>query len=87
MKQHLRFRNGKNRIADHRRRAFRAVASRVVFDEITSIAVRNLDSGQTRPFSIHLIAERRGLLEDIERHYDALEREMLVGRLVSRLVA
>lgn len=45
---------------------------------ITSIAVRNLDSGQTRSFSIHLVAERRGLLGDIENHYDELEREMLV---------
>jgi hypothetical protein len=45
---------------------------------ITSVAVRNLDSGQTRSFSIHLIAERRGLLEHIEDHYDDLERDMLV---------
>ena len=44
---------------------------------ITSIAVRNLESGQTRSFSIHLIAERRGLLKEIERHYDELECEML----------
>ncbi|MEQ1772347.1 MAG: hypothetical protein ABL891_01075 [Burkholderiales bacterium] len=44
---------------------------------VTSIAVRNLDSGQTKSFSIHLIAERRGLLDSIERHYDQLEREML----------
>ena len=44
---------------------------------ITSIAVRNLDSGQTRSFSIHLVAERRGLLGNIEQHYDDLEREML----------
>ena len=44
---------------------------------ITSIAVRNLDSGQTRSFSIHLIAERRGLLNSIDEHYDQLEREML----------
>lgn len=45
---------------------------------ITSIAIRNLDSGQTRSFSIHLIAERRGLLGNIEQHYDDLEREMLL---------
>jgi hypothetical protein len=45
---------------------------------ITSIAVRNLDSGQTRSLSIHLVAERRRLLGNIEQHYDALEREMLV---------
>jgi hypothetical protein len=44
---------------------------------VTSIAVRNLDSGQTRSFSIHIIAERRGLLDSIEQHYDQLEREML----------
>jgi hypothetical protein len=44
---------------------------------ITSIAVRNLDSGQTRSFSIHLVAERRGVLDSIDQHYDALEREML----------
>lgn len=44
---------------------------------ITSIAVRNLDTGQTKSFSIHLIAERRGLLDSIEQHYDQLEREML----------
>ena len=44
---------------------------------VTSIAVRNLDTGQTKSFSIHLIAERRGLLESIDQHYDQLEREML----------
>jgi hypothetical protein len=44
---------------------------------VTSIAVRNLDTGQTKSFSIHLVAERRGVLDSIERHYDALEREML----------
>ena len=44
---------------------------------ITSIAVRNLDSGQTRSFSIHLVAERQGQLDSIEQHYDALERQML----------
>lgn len=44
---------------------------------ITSIAVRNLDSGQTKSFSIHLIAERHGLLDSIDQHYDQLEREML----------
>jgi hypothetical protein len=45
---------------------------------VTSIAVRNLDSGQTRSFSIHLVAERRGLLDCIENHYDELEHKMLV---------
>lgn len=44
---------------------------------VTSIAVRNLDSGQAKSFSIHLIAERLGLLDSIEKHYDQLEREML----------
>ncbi|MFC3175883.1 hypothetical protein [Undibacterium amnicola] len=44
----------------------------------TYIAVRNLDSGQTKSFSIHLIAEQRGLLDSIEQHYDDLEREMLL---------
>jgi hypothetical protein len=44
---------------------------------ITSIAVRNLDTGQTKSFSIHLVAERRGLLNSIEQHYDQLEKEML----------
>jgi hypothetical protein len=44
---------------------------------VTSIAVRNLESGQTRSFSIHLVAERRGMLDSIEQHYDSLEREML----------
>lgn len=44
---------------------------------VTSIAVRNLDTGQTKSFSIHLIAERQGLLDSIEQHYDQLERVML----------
>jgi hypothetical protein len=44
---------------------------------ITSVAVRNLESGQTRSFSIHLVAERRHLLDVIEQHYDDLERDML----------
>ena len=44
---------------------------------VTSIAVRNLESGQTKSFSIHLIAERRSLLDKIEQHYDQLEKEML----------
>lgn len=44
---------------------------------VTSIAVRNLDSGQTKSFSIHLVAERRRVLDSIEQHYDALEKEML----------
>lgn len=45
---------------------------------ITSIAARQLDSGQTRSFSIHKIAEIQKVdLADIESHYDRLEREML----------
>lgn len=45
---------------------------------ITSIAVRKLDSAQTRSFSIHQVAERRNVPSDeIEAHYDSLEREML----------
>ena len=45
---------------------------------ITSIAVRNVSSGQTVSFSIHLIAERKQIpLSDIEQHYDSLEKEML----------
>lgn len=44
---------------------------------VTSIAVRNLDSGQTKSFSIHLIAERLKLLDDVEAHLDELEVEML----------
>ena len=45
---------------------------------ITSIAVRNLGSGQTNSFSIHKVAEVRGVsLLEIGEHYDSLEREML----------
>lgn len=44
---------------------------------VTSIAIRNLDTGQTKSFSIHLIAERRGLLDSMDQHYDQLEQEML----------
>ena len=45
---------------------------------ITSIAVRKLDTAQTLSFSIHQIAEERGILfAEIEAHYDRLEREML----------
>jgi hypothetical protein len=46
---------------------------------ITSIAVRNLESAQTHSFSIHLVAERQGMLESIQQHFDALERQMLEG--------
>jgi hypothetical protein len=45
---------------------------------ITSIAVRNLSSGQTDSFSIHQIAEERGTpFPEIAAHYDSLERAML----------
>lgn len=45
---------------------------------ITSIAVRNLGTGQTESFSIHKIAElKKTPLEQISIHYDHLEREML----------
>ena len=44
---------------------------------VTSLAIRNLDTGQTKSFSIHLVAERRGWLDGIDQHYDQLELEML----------
>ena len=45
---------------------------------ITSIAVRNLSSGQTESFSIHKIAELKGLPpQNIPQEYDSLEKEML----------
>ena len=44
---------------------------------VTSIAIRNLDSAQTKSFSIHLVAEQQGKLTSIEEHYDALELKML----------
>ena len=45
---------------------------------ITSIAVRQLDSGQTLSFSIHQVAEERGTaFNQIEVHDDDLERQML----------
>ena len=45
---------------------------------ITSIAVRRLDSGQTLSFSIHQVAEEKGVpFDQIEAHYDDLERKML----------
>lgn len=44
---------------------------------VTSIAIRNLDTGQTKSFSIHLVAERRKVLDSISEHYDELELEML----------
>lgn len=45
---------------------------------VTSIAVRNLDSGQTESFSIHKIAEQKGIdFGEIHNHYDDLEKDML----------
>jgi hypothetical protein len=44
---------------------------------ITSIAVRNLATGQTSSFSIHQVAERCHVLDQIEGHYNDLEKEML----------
>ncbi|PKP64288.1 MAG: hypothetical protein CVT85_11450 [Alphaproteobacteria bacterium HGW-Alphaproteobacteria-7] len=45
---------------------------------ITSIAVRNLDTGQTSSFSIHQVAERNGVApREIAGNYDKLERQML----------
>lgn len=45
---------------------------------ITSIAVRNLHSGQTDSFSIHQIAEIKKIsINEIATHYDTLEYTML----------
>lgn len=45
---------------------------------VTSIAVRNLASGQTESFSIHKVAEQRQIeFTKIESNYDSLEKEML----------
>lgn len=47
---------------------------------ITSIALRKLDSAQTVSFSIHQVAERRRIpFDQIEQHYDDLEKEMLAA--------
>jgi hypothetical protein len=45
---------------------------------VTSIAVRNLGTGQTESFSIHKVAELKGIpVGNISAHYDSLEKEML----------
>lgn len=45
---------------------------------ITSIAVYDFASGQTDSFSMHKVAEKSHIsLDDIESHYDELERTML----------
>jgi hypothetical protein len=45
---------------------------------ITSIAVRNIENAQTKSFSIHQVAERKGQSASaLEQHYNELERLML----------
>ena len=45
---------------------------------VTSIAARNFASGQTASFSIHKVAELKGVaFSDIDSEYDRLEKEML----------
>jgi hypothetical protein len=45
---------------------------------VTSIAVRNLESGQTTSFSIHQMAERAHVeASQLEERYDELEKQML----------
>ncbi|MEC0089867.1 hypothetical protein [Paenibacillus macquariensis] len=45
---------------------------------ITSIAVRYFNTAQTKSFAIHRIAEtKRIAFNEIETHYDALEKDML----------
>lgn len=48
--------------------------------KITSIAVRKLNDGQTRSFSIHKEAELQHIdLDAIEKHYTSLEKVMLTN--------
>lgn len=50
---------------------------------VTSVALRKLDSAQTVSFSIHQTAERRRIpFDQIDQHYDDLEREMLAAFFV-----
>lgn len=45
---------------------------------VTSIAVRNFSSASTASFSIHKVAEQKGVcFKDIEANYNELEKEML----------
>ena len=44
---------------------------------ITSIAIRNLDSGQTKSWSVYKAAELAGKQDDIQTNLDGLERSML----------
>lgn len=46
---------------------------------VTSIAIRNLNSAQTKSWSIHKSAELLGFLDEIPRHLDELEFQMLAG--------
>lgn len=46
---------------------------------VTSIAVRNLSSAQTKSWSIHKSAELLGFLDEIPEHLDELEFHMLSG--------
>ena len=51
---------------------------RISSPRVTSIAICNLASQQTDSFSIHRVAERRGIdFEDIKDAYDCLEEQML----------
>lgn len=56
----------------------RVIAVRATSPRTTSIAVRFLESAQTRSFSIHEEAEMSGVaFKDISNHYDELEKRML----------
>jgi hypothetical protein len=46
---------------------------------VTSIAIRNLKSAQTRSWSIHKAAELQGCLQSIQDNFPALEKMMLEG--------
>lgn len=46
---------------------------------VTSIAIRNLKSGQTKSWSLHKSAELTGELHDIQQNIDQHERAMLNG--------
>ncbi|SEQ83841.1 hypothetical protein SAMN04244573_02359 [Azotobacter beijerinckii] len=46
---------------------------------VTSIAIRNLKSAQTKSWSIHKSAELKGQLTSIQQNIDSLEKSMLDG--------
>lgn len=46
---------------------------------VTSIAIRNLKSAQTKSWSIHKSAELKGQLSSIQKNIDSLEKAMLDG--------